>query len=58
MARGRGKPDARPGGKGLPPSQRPSKVCPVCGRPFVWRRKWRAVWEEVIYCSDRCRHQR
>jgi ATP-dependent Clp protease protease subunit len=38
--------------------KRPSKVCPVCGRPFLWRRRWAAVWEQVIYCSDRCRGQR
>jgi hypothetical protein len=33
----------------------PQKVCLECGRPFAWRRKWAKVWEEVIYCSDRCR---
>ncbi|QVL54168.1 MAG: DUF2256 domain-containing protein [Cyanobium sp. M30B3] len=50
--------DARPGGKGVPPSQRASKICPVCGRSFLWRRKWAAVWDQVIYCSDRCRHNK
>jgi hypothetical protein len=34
---------------------RPTKLCAFCGRPFQWRRKWKAVWEEVRYCSDRCR---
>ncbi|MDP3620647.1 MAG: DUF2256 domain-containing protein [Polynucleobacter sp.] len=34
----------------------PSKVCVCCGRPFNWRKKWEKVWEEVKYCSDRCRH--
>ncbi len=52
------KPGARSAGKGLPPSQRPGKVCPVCGRPFLWRRKWAAVWEQVIYCSERCRRNK
>ena len=33
----------------------PSKVCPACARPFVWRRKWARDWDRVIYCSDRCR---
>lgn len=33
----------------------PRKTCPVCGRPFVWRKKWAKVWGEVRYCSDRCR---
>ena len=58
MGRQRGASGEKPGGKALPPSLRPSKVCPVCGRPFAWRKKWAAVWEQVIYCSDRCRNQR
>ncbi|MBM5784162.1 MAG: DUF2256 domain-containing protein [Vulcanococcus sp.] len=58
MGRKRGASGEKPGGKGLPPSLRPSKVCPACGRPFAWRKKWAAVWEQVIYCSDRCRNQR
>ena len=33
----------------------PTKMCPVCQRPFSWRKKWERVWEEVKYCSDRCR---
>jgi hypothetical protein len=36
----------------------PTKICPVCGRPFVWRKKWAAIWAEVKYCSDRCRRGR
>lgn len=36
-------------------SELPSKVCPVCQRPFSWRKKWERVWEKVIYCSDKCR---
>lgn len=49
---------------GVPPDQmphhvdRPTKTCPVCGRPFQWRRKWKAIWEEVRYCSERCRRNR
>ncbi|MEA1049081.1 DUF2256 domain-containing protein [Lamprobacter modestohalophilus] len=23
--------------------------------PFSWRRKWAACWNEVKYCSERCR---
>ncbi|MBX3315818.1 MAG: DUF2256 domain-containing protein [Phycisphaeraceae bacterium] len=34
---------------------RPEKVCPVCARPFQWRKKWERDWDRVIYCSDRCR---
>jgi hypothetical protein len=33
----------------------PQKPCAQCGRPFAWRRKWAKVWEEVRFCSDRCR---
>jgi hypothetical protein len=36
----------------------PSKPCATCGRPFEWRKKWARVWDEVKYCSDRCRDQR
>lgn len=33
----------------------PIKTCAVCGRRFTWRRNWKEVWDEVKYCSDRCR---
>jgi hypothetical protein len=33
----------------------PSKICIYCQRPFTWRKKWEKVWDEVKYCSDRCR---
>lgn len=33
----------------------PQKPCLQCGLPLVWRRKWARVWDEVKYCSDRCR---
>ncbi|HCP17732.1 MAG TPA: DUF2256 domain-containing protein [Alphaproteobacteria bacterium] len=33
----------------------PSKICPVCGLGFVWRKKWQKVWDDVIYCSEKCR---
>jgi hypothetical protein len=36
----------------------PEKDCLVCGRPFTWRKKWEAVWDEVKYCSKRCRSER
>ncbi|MGV2829780.1 DUF2256 domain-containing protein [Myxosarcina sp. GI1(2024)] len=36
-------------------SDLPSKICPVCGRPFTWRKKWKKCWDEVKYCSQRCR---
>lgn len=36
----------------------PQKTCPVCQRPFTWRKKWARDWEQVIYCSERCRRSR
>jgi hypothetical protein len=31
------------------------KICVVCLRPFSWRKKWEKVWDDVKYCSDKCR---
>jgi hypothetical protein len=39
-------------------SDLPTRDCVVCGKPFVWRKKWAAVWDEVRYCSERCRRAR
>ncbi|MEJ2383689.1 MAG: DUF2256 domain-containing protein [Xanthomonadales bacterium] len=36
----------------------PEKTCATCQRPFRWRRKWAACWDEVRYCSKRCRGNR
>ena len=33
----------------------PEKICLQCQRPFVWRKKWLRCWEEVKYCSERCK---
>ena len=33
----------------------PRRTCACCGRTFAWRRKWARDWENVRYCSDRCR---
>ncbi|MDW8352529.1 MAG: DUF2256 domain-containing protein [Anaerolineae bacterium] len=38
-------------------SDLPTKTCPICGRPFVWRKKWARDWEQVIYCSERCQRE-
>ncbi|MGD1886266.1 MAG: DUF2256 domain-containing protein [Cohaesibacteraceae bacterium] len=35
----------------------PTKTCPICQRPFTWRRKWKLNWEKVVYCSQRCRSE-
>ncbi|WP_339863659.1 DUF2256 domain-containing protein [uncultured Algoriphagus sp.] len=39
-------------------SDLPAKNCLVCKRPFAWRKKWEKNWEEVKYCSERCRRNR
>ena len=39
-------------------ANRPTTLCVICGRPFQWRKKWKTVWDEVKYCSERCRGQR
>ncbi|WP_261902611.1 DUF2256 domain-containing protein [Vibrio fortis] len=36
----------------------PTKLCPVCFRPFTWRKKWQKCWDEVQYCSERCRRNK
>ncbi|WP_431605424.1 DUF2256 domain-containing protein [Acinetobacter seifertii] len=35
----------------------PQKICVYCQRPFDWRKKWERCWEEVKYCSERCKRQ-
>lgn len=36
----------------------PQKHCIVCSRPFSWRKKWGKVWDEVKYCSEKCRRNK
>ncbi|MFM8865899.1 MAG: DUF2256 domain-containing protein [Limnohabitans sp.] len=36
-------------------SDLPQKICATCGLPFTWRRNWARDWEQVRYCSERCR---
>jgi hypothetical protein len=38
-------------------NQLPSKTCPICNRPFEWRKKWAKDWDNVIYCSERCQRE-
>lgn len=39
-------------------SNLPIKTCFVCGKPFQYRKKWAKVWDEVKYCSDKCRKRK
>ena len=50
------------GATGRPPVRRkgqlPTKSCATCARAFEWRKKWADVWDDVRYCSERCRRHR
>ena len=39
-------------------SDLPHKTCPVCGLKFSWRKKWERNWDNVKYCSERCRRSK
>ncbi len=41
--------------RGVKKAHLPEKPCAHCKRPFSWRKKWEKVWDEVKFCSDRCR---
>ncbi len=34
------------------------KTCQACGRTIQWRKKWAKNWDQVKWCSDRCRRQK
>ena len=36
-------------------SNLPVKICEQCNRPMEWRKSWAKNWDEVKYCSDKCR---
>ncbi|WP_225034669.1 DUF2256 domain-containing protein [Winogradskyella sp. SM1960] len=44
--------------RGVKKENLPSKLCPVCQRPFTWRKKWERDWEHVNYCSNKCKKQK
>lgn len=31
------------------------KICATCGRLIEWRKKWADCWDEVKFCSKKCR---
>ena len=40
------------------PTHPESKPCIVCGRSITWRKKWERDWENIRYCSDKCRGEK
>jgi hypothetical protein len=36
----------------------PIKICIICNRPFSWRKKWEKNWDDVKFCSKRCRNDK
>ncbi|MHA8100712.1 DUF2256 domain-containing protein [Aquirufa nivalisilvae] len=33
-------------------------MCPICFRPFSWRKKWERDWDKIVYCSEKCRRNK
>lgn len=44
--------------RGVRKEHLPEKICPACGRPFSWRKKWERDWGNVKFCSDACRRRK
>ena len=34
------------------------KICTICEKPFTWRKKWSKNWDNVKYCSSKCKSQK
>lgn len=35
----------------------PVRYCKNCKKPMTWRKKWERCWDQVRYCSERCRRE-
>ncbi|WP_340065249.1 DUF2256 domain-containing protein [Ascidiimonas aurantiaca] len=44
--------------RGVRKSHLPSRICKTCKRSFTWRKKWELNWEEVLYCSKKCKNNK
>jgi hypothetical protein len=42
-------------GKAVRKSDLPEKICVVCRRPFLWRKKWERDWDAITCCSEACK---
>ena len=36
----------------------PFKICQTCSLEFNWRKKWKRDWDNVKYCSEKCRRNK
>ncbi|WP_437372874.1 DUF2256 domain-containing protein [Maribacter litoralis] len=36
----------------------PVKTCITCKKPFSWRKKWERNWNNVKYCSEKCKRHK
>jgi hypothetical protein len=36
----------------------PFKLCLVCNKKFNWRKKWEKNWDNVRYCSEKCKRSK
>ena len=41
---------------GVKKANLPTRICEVCEKPFSWRKKWKNNWDNVKYCSKKCRN--
>ena len=44
--------------RGVKKENLPEKICLVCKYPFSWRKKWENNWNEVKYCSQKCKRNK
>jgi hypothetical protein len=42
-------------GKVVHKSDLPEKICVICHRPFLWRKKWERDWDAITCCSEVCK---
>ncbi len=33
------------------------KYCKFCLKSFNWRKKWKRDWDNIIFCSKRCKRE-
>jgi len=48
-------PDNHRKGRMVKKSELDEKICLTCKRPFSWRKKWARDWDNIKFCSKRCR---